>query len=130
MDTEQFSNVADPLEDCPTVFGPMHAENQQKIFQREGTNCRPCKGYCRAARPQTGKIERERPIPPCEGPMHLYMDAAIISHKGIMVVVFQYCLLSYPGQRELVSVCDKQVFGFLDVLFGHQNIKAAELRGV
>src|SRR5262245_57050700 len=125
MDTEQFSNVADPLEDCPTVFGPMHAENQQKLFQREGTNWRPRKGYYRTARPQAGKIQRERPIPPCEGPMYLYMDAAIITHKGIMVVVFQYGCLLYPGQRELVSVRDKQVFGALEVLFVHQNIKVA-----
>jgi hypothetical protein len=55
------------------------------------------------------------------------MDSAIMTHKGKMVMVFQYCFLLYPGERELVSVRGEQVFGSLDVLFVHQNIKVAEL---
>jgi hypothetical protein len=55
------------------------------------------------------------------------MDAVIITHKGIMEVVFQYRFLLYPSQRELVSVRGEQVFSSLEVLFVHQNIKVTEL---
>jgi hypothetical protein len=44
-----------------------------------------------------------------------------------MVVAFQHCFFLSPGQWELVSVRDEQVFGSLEVLFVHQNIKVAEL---
>src|SRR5215213_5385833 len=84
---DQLGNVADVFQPFPSVFGRVHAEDQQRILRRESRNVATSEGDPVEPLPQTLRIQGKREEPLRDRPMQINHAPVILVHKRMLAVV-------------------------------------------